>query len=347
MDANKTALVKLSEREQSVLQYIVQDFIISANPVASKQLAKQLELNVSSATIRNTMHLLEEKGLLSHPHTSAGRVPTDRGYRYYVNSLMELQELDANSQALIQEIDRGFTKDMDSGFQQTARIMARISNLLAVVITPKLADSILRNIQVISLSSHRLLIVLTIEQGLAKTLTIEIESEISTAEIQESAQRLNERLSGHKLNEIADKIAEMLADFGTEAQTGLIRVFIDSAESIFDDHVFQRFHFGGVEYMPMHPEFSDLKQYRGIVELIEDENLIVHLLENQDKDEPISITIGKENILEQAEQCSIVSARFNVGKHLGKVGLVGPTRMDYPKLVALIEQITNRINKLE
>jgi heat-inducible transcriptional repressor len=159
---------------------------------------------------------------------------------------------------------------------------------------------------------------------------------------------LNERFSGLKIKEIAENITSVLSDVEIDDQSGIIRVFMDSAEDIFEDVQVRRFYFGGAEYMAMQPEFSDLKNYRSIVELIENEDLIIHLFDehaNQETVSDVKIRIGSENKIQQIASCSVVSADYNLGSAKGTIGLVGPTRMNYPKMVALVEQLAGRLNQ--
>lgn len=338
---------ELTNREQEVLRYIIQNFIVTASPVASRTLVERYRLNISSATVRNAMNSLESKGLLDHPHTSSGRVPTEDGYRLYVNSLMQVSVLSSEERQILDTISNYLTADVDEAVQSAARILARLSNLLAVVIAPKLAHGIFRRIELVSISSNRILVVLTIESGIIKTLSMEVQTEISPTEMERVAQFLNERLHGFKLTEITRKIDEMLAGFEGEDRAGLIRVFIDSADTIFDDRQLRKFHFGGVEYMALQPEFSDLSSYKGIVELLESEDMIIHLFNEYDDreiDHDVQIRIGKENKIQQVEQCSVVSANYHYGGIKGTIGLVGPTRMNYSRMVALVEQLANRFN---
>lgn len=341
---------ELSLREREILQFIIQDFIKTANPVASKALVEQHRLNVSSATIRNAMSVLETKGYLDHPHTSAGRVPTEMGYRFYVNSLMRLSRLTALEQQALDQISVTITNDLDDAVVTAARLLARLSNLLAVVIAPKLANGTFNKLEIISLSSTRLLVVLTIQSGLAKTVSIEVHSEISRSALEQVSQFLNERLQGQKLANIAIHIRDMLADYHDKDDSGLIRVFIDSADTIFEDQQVRKFHFGGAEYMAMQPEFSDLSRYRSIVELIENEDMIIHLFEPDiivDGESEVRVRIGSENKLLQIDQCSVVSTRYSIGAVSGTIGLVGPKRMNYPRMIALVEQLANRFNKVQ
>ena len=343
---------ELTHREQLVLQYTIQDFIVTAMPVASGTIVKKHRLNVSPATVRNDMHSLENKGYLDHPHTSAGRVPTEMGYRFYVNSLMQATNLTRDEQIALDSVRESIEAGaMDDALIGGARLLARLSNLLAVNIAPKLAEGIFRKIEMVSLSSSRLLILLTIESGLIRTINIEVESEINRNDLDRVTSVLNERLSGRVLREIKSGIHEMLADFREQDDTGIIRVFIDRADTIFEDQQIRRFHFGGAEYMALQPEFSDLRNYRSIIEVIEKEDLIVHLFDDENaamaliEPSKASVRIGSENKIRQMEQCSVVSAKYHIGNITGTIGLVGPTRMDYGRMISLVEQLAGRLNR--
>lgn len=334
----------LSARERDVLGYIIQNFITTATPVASQSLVHNHRLGISSATVRTAMNTLESKGLLNHPHTSAGRVPTELGYRFYVDTIMRQVYLTREEEQALDRIAHVAKTDLEDGVRTAARILARLSNMLAVVISPRYAKGIFRKMELINLSSNRLLVVLTIDNGLVRTVSIEVESEISRLYLDHISGILNERLSGIVISEIAAKIHELVADLKDDDKTGLIRVFVDSADTIFDETDVKRFHFGGAEYIALQPEFNDLSQYRSIVELIENENMIVHLFENDSASEEVSIRIGRENQLHHIEQCSVVSASYSIGNIRGAVGLVGPTRMNYPRMVALVDQMSQRLS---
>ncbi len=343
-----TDLPDLNLREKEVLQQIIQHFIITANPVPSKNLALAHNWNVSPATIRNVMQSLEKKGFINHLHTSSGRIPTEMGYRFYVDSLMRTSKLSKKEEEALNAWSETMNRGLNDAIQSASILLSRLSNLLAIVIAPRYADSVFRKLELIDIGSEKLLVVLTIVSGLVKTVTIEVENPITSADLRNVSAMLNERFSGLKIKEIAENIASVLSDVELEDKSGIVRVFMDSAEDIFEDVQVRRFYFGGAEYMAMQPEFSDLKNYRSIVELIENEDLIIHLFDDEPKQEPISdvkIRIGSENKIQQIASCSVVSANYNLGNAKGTIGLVGPTRMNYPKMVALVEQLAGRLNQ--
>src|SRR4030042_238645 len=193
---------ELSEREKAILRYVIHQFILTANPVGSRNIAKKYEIGWSPATIRNIMADLEESGFLRHPHTSAGRLPTDRGYRVYVDSLMDPPSLNIIDKKII---DAGFESDLgdtDNLLKLTASILSDITKQLACVTYPKFDEAILKKIQIVQLSSSRLLVVVSIKSGFVKTITLEIDAEVDEDNIHSVQQFLNERLSGLKLSEL-------------------------------------------------------------------------------------------------------------------------------------------------
>jgi len=335
----------LSERESQILQYTVQNFIDQAAPVGSDKLVEIYDLSVSPATVRNVLHALEKKGYLDHPHTSAGRIPTERGYRYYVNSLMEVEPLSLYEHQAMDQIKKVLNKDFDDAVFQAAQLLARLSNMLALVVSPRLAKGVFKKLDLISVNSSRLLVVLTIKSGLVKTVNIEVEHELNRNQLDYVASILNERLSGYPMSEIAGKVNEMLADKQAQDSTGLIRIFIDSADTIFAERPVNKFYYGGAEYIALLPEFRDENKYRQILEMLENEDLVIHLMDQITSNEEVSVHIGRENKLQQIEDCSVVSASYNIGEVTGKVGLVGPTRMKYGKMVSLVDQLVNRFNQ--
>ncbi len=332
----------LTPREHDVLHRIVHRFVHSAEPVASKALVGSDVLGVSSATIRNTMSSLEEKGYLEQPHTSAGRVPTQSGYRYFVDSLMTIPMLTAQETKVL---DALHPESLDEAVQEGARLLAKLAHTLAVVVAPKLSDSVFRSMECVSLSSTRLLAVITVDSGLLRTVTMEVRSSLDRTDLDRVTSRLNERLSGRKLSHIAKNIRQLLNEDVALDRTGLIRILIDRAELLFEDRSVRRIHVGGVEYLALHPEFTDLNRYKGLIECLEDQSTMVHLLEDSLDEPELRIRIGTEHQAPGLHDCSMVSMPYSIGSTKGTIGLVGPKRMDYPRMMALVQQLAARFNQ--
>ena len=336
----------LNERERDILHRVVFNFIQSAVPVGSRYISKHFDSQLSPATIRNVMADLEELGFLSHPHTSAGRVPTDLGYRYYVDYLMEAQSL--SEKEIIQiEQQLNTAADPDSLLKETSRLLGKISKQLSVVSSPHISSGIFEKLELISISSSRILVVISIRTGLVKTLMMEVGIEIKREYLEQVSRLLNERLSGLTLREIRDTFVERTRDMQDEG-TGLVRLFIDSVDSLFDDmRDRDKVHISGTQNIIDQPEFIDPKNFRSVIELIENDDIIVHLLEKHEHiDKNFAITIGSENDDSKAKEYSIVSATYDLDGIKGRVGVIGPKRMEYAKLIPLVDHVAKLVAKM-
>ena len=332
----------LSERERDVLGRIVQRFIHSASPVGSKALADEFEL--SSASLRNTMRTLEEAGFLGHPHTSSGRVPTQQGYRLYVDELMDVRGLTSHEADLLRDSIHRRLGDLEAIARDSSRLLGRLANLLGIVLTPRLSTGVLDRLEVVPLSSHRVLFVLAIRGGLARTVQAEVEVPVDPDRLDRVVQRLNERLAGLTLDEIRNTGADRIHDLASGDQTGVVRVVLREAPDLFRDHSpSRRAAIGGAQHLVSQPEFSQPETVREVVELAESEDVVVHLLETPALVDPQTperavVLIGREMDHTSAAY-SIVAAPYRQSGARGAVAVIGPTRMDYPRAVALVEHV--------
>lgn len=341
---NKTE--NLNDREQSVLRHVVHNYIFTAVPVGSRYISRHYESLLSPATIRNVMSDLEESGYLSHPHTSAGRVPTDQGYRYYVDFLMELEKISDKDKLTIREhLDRAI--DAEELLRDTSKLLGKITNQLSIVTSPHLSSGTLQKLELMQVSSSKMLVLISIQSGIVRTIMLEVGMELKRDVLDQVSRILNERLSGLTLKEIRDTFVDRLADY-TNEKTGLVRLFVDSVDQLFDDSKERdRVHIAGTGNLIEHPEFGDPKNFRSIIELIENEEVIVHLLEKHDiPNKDFVITIGAENQETKAHDYSLVTATYNVNGVTGRVGIMGPTRMNYSKLIPLVDHVAKTIAEL-
>jgi len=342
IDKNK----KLSEREQSILHHVVYNYIQTAIPVGSRYISKHFESSLSPASIRNVMADLEEIGFLSHPHTSAGRVPTDLGYRFYIDYLMEMQQLsDEEKLRIRQQLDQA--NDADEMLRETSKLLGKISHQLGIVTSPHLGSGIFEKIELIPITSSKLLVVISIRTGIVRTIMMEIGVEIRRDHLDEVGRLLNERLSGLTLLEIRDSFADRVRDV-TGEHTGLIRLFIESVDQLFTDSKERdKVLIGGTKNIIDHPEFVDPKNFRSVIELIENEDIIVHLLEKHDElQKGFVVTIGSENKDETAKEYSFITGTYDVEGVTGRVGIIGPTRMNYSKVIPLVDYVAQTIAKM-
>ena len=338
----------LSEREELVLRYIVQHYVLTANPVGSRYLSKRLEEeSLSAATLRNVMADLEEKGYITHPHTSAGRMPTDIGYRLYVDMLVRMEGVSHEVQREIAERfdPRGVQGDM---LKETSRLIAAITKQLGVVTTPEILDGTLDRLELVQLASNRLMVVLSLRAGLVKTVMLELIEDVERDRIEAVSALLNERLVGLTIREIQSTFRDRLKDLADQPDTGgLVRYFIDSADRVFDNRTgSDRIHLVPASDILHQPEFSSTDQFRGIVELMENEEIIIHLLEeNQPQPDTVRVTIGSELGDERMQEYSMIATRYRAGETYGTIGLIGPKRMDYARLMSLVGFVAARLSE--
>lgn len=335
----------LGERQESVLRHVVYNFIQTAVPVGSRFISKRFESHLSPASIRNVMSDLEEAGYLSHPHTSSGRVPTDLGYRYYVDYLMEVEQLSHADESMIREQLSG-SSDPTELLRETSRLLGKITHHLSVVTSPQLSAGIFEKLELVPVSSSKLLVIISIRTGLVRTIMLEVGTEVNRTLIDQISRTLNERLSGLTLQQIRDTFFARVKDLQDE-RTGLMRLFIDSVDQLFTDaREKDKVHIGGTTGIIDQPEFVDPRKYRSVIELIENEEVIVHILERHD-DVPgnIVVTIGNENDA-QASDYSVLTTTYDVNGITGRVGILGPKRMNYAKMIPIVEHVAHTIAKM-
>lgn len=347
------AASELTEREELVLRYVVQCYILTANPVGSRFLSKRFEEeSISAATVRNVMADLEEKGYITHPHTSAGRVPTDLGYRRYVDGLISTEHLSPAERVAIENtFDPAVSPTAFA--RETSRLLATITEQLGLVTAPEVLDSVLERIEVVQLSSTRLLVVLSLQSRIVRTVTLELSQVVDREQIGALVAILNERLSGLRLREVRASVRERLRDVVDDRLNPVVRIFFDAADRIFAQGDDQRIHVTPAQSMLRQPEFASADQVRGIVELIENQEVIVHLLDGRVSVEPrignepgVEISIGSEHPDERLAEFSMITTRYRIGDASGTIGLIGPKRMNYSRLSAVVEFVamtmTNR-----
>lgn len=338
----------LNEREKLILRSIVQQFILTASPVGSRNITKRFDVGVSPATVRNIMSELEDSGYINHPHTSAGRIPTDKGYRYYVDSLMEISELKASEKGFIDKSLDTQLIEKEQILKVASKLLSSITKQIACVTYPTLDKGILTRIQLVSLSSTRLLVIVSIQSGLIKTITLEFESEIEVSALSDIESILNERLNGLTFQEIRKTAKERLLDF-EDSEKPIMRLFIDSVDKIFTNvKAEEKILITGATNIIQQPEFEDPEKFQSVVELIEDKDIIIHILDKKKpgKSDNILISIGTENEDEKLHEYSLITKEYSFGETSGTVGIIGPKRMEYSKVVAIISYLGDMLTEV-
>ncbi|MFZ4620254.1 MAG: heat-inducible transcriptional repressor HrcA [Bacteroidota bacterium] len=338
----------LTLRERQVLGIVIQAYVVTAAPVGSRYIAQNFNLGLSDATIRNVMAELESEGYISQPHTSAGRIPTDKGYRYYVDLIMTFQSLDEQEKKRIEQhvgdisIDRkGTSSDV---LLSAVKVLGTISRQLSVVLSPTLSNAIFEKLDMVLLSSTRMMVILSIQSLFVKTIVMELDLEVSRQTVDGVVDMLNERLSGLTLAEIRRSITRRLS--GCSCDSGLKNLIVRSAGTLFDESpIFERLYISGTEYIVEQPEFKQPDKVRELITMIEDKFSMAKLVENSGPSRmDITISIGKENCERHAEELTIVSAPYYVGNMVGKLGILGPKRMDYEHAVRVLNYMADSLS---
>jgi heat-inducible transcriptional repressor len=337
----------LNEREKTILRSIVQQFILTALPVGSRNITKRFDIGFSPATVRNIMSDLEDSGFINHPHTSAGRVPTDKGYRYYVDTLMQIQKLKTSEKEIIEKSFDQSPTETDEILKIASRLLSSITKQIAYVTYPTLDTGILEKIQLVSLTSTRLLVVVSIKSGFVKTITLEFQTELDSSKFDSVERLLNERLSGLTFNEIRTTFKERFTDIGSDEKP-IIRLFIDSVDKIFKNNKEDKIVITGATNVIHHPEFEDPEKFQSVVELIEDKDIIIHIMEKKkiENVNNIFISIGSENEDEKLNEYSLITREYSFGETSGKVGIIGPKRMEYSKVVAIVSYLGEMLSEV-
>jgi heat-inducible transcriptional repressor len=333
----------LSDRERTILRAVVQLFILNASPVGSRILSRHLEhdLKLSPATIRNVMADLEDWGFISHPHTSAGRMPTDKGYRVYVDSLMQLEELSAPESKLVDELA---LRPRETILRDASRILGSLAKALAVVSVPRFAEIIVRKVELFPLSSERLLVVVALESDLVRTITLETGTLPEGGSLDQVASHINERLSGKPIRRITDVFPELNVAHESR-EPSLLRLFVEHMERLTLSEETTDIHMAGAQQLLQHPEFGNPEGMRSVIELMDNEDVIVHLVDAVPDSTDVSVRIGNELQNEQFSEYSMIATTYRVGSASGSIALIGPKRMQYSKLMALVHTVGHVLSR--
>ncbi len=340
---------ELSKRERKVLEAVIRSFVETAEPAGSRTLSRRFGLGVSPATIRNTMSDLEEKGLLYHPHTSAGRVPTNKAYRLYVDLLLSKPSIVVPETGRLSEDLTQGGSTIETILRRAAQTLGVLTQELGVALGPRLDTTVLRRLELVRVSSERLLMVLTLEGGMMRTVFVEVPGDIADSALAQVMTVLNERLAGLSLSEIRKSLTDRLRDTTTAAGASeLLNIFIQEREQLFDSSApsEERVMLGQPSLLADQPEFSAADRMRRLLELTEKPETIAELLRSRQHTPGISITIGTEHEEPRLADFTVVTAEYRVGTLSGIIGVIGPTRMPYDKVISLVSHTSRLLNDL-
>ena len=334
----------LDDRKKRILQAVVQDYITSAEPVGSRTLARKYDLGVSSATIRNEMADLEMLGYLEHIHTSSGRIPSSKGYRLYVDSLLPVQPMTEQEKATINKWYQSKVQQVDQVFQETAKIISRMTRNVSLVLAPQLSTAAFRCMQFLPLDDHRVIAVLMTDAGFVENRIMEMPAGAAFEDFQRMAKVINETLAGHTLGAIQGgslkRIEKEIGDSDLyESALHLIDKALDSQKK-------ERLYLGGTTEMLEQPEFHNVDKVKELLVMLEKDQLMKDILKAHLGD-GLTVSIGQENEYSGIKDCSIITATYHLdGELLGSMAVLGPTRMEYGRTMSLLNYMNQNLTEV-
>ncbi|MDZ7672084.1 MAG: heat-inducible transcriptional repressor HrcA [Halanaerobiales bacterium] len=338
----------LDERKNSILHAIIQEHIITASPIGSRTIAKKYDLGVSSATIRNEMADLEELGYLEQPHTSAGRIPSDKGYRYYVDILMKNKGI--NSDKLIKTLSE-ITKNrhgINGIVSSMTTMLSEFTKYATMITEPEFKDLKISELQLMKVTEDKLLLVMVTDNGFVSDKLINIKEDLDKRKIRYINNFLINKIRDKEINELTDQYFkeienELVKKINLSHQLfTIINKEID--ELIKPEDV--RIYIGGTSYILDQPEFNDIEYLKKVLNILDHEDNLKKLIKAKNNKE-LEVRIGHENEIEEMQRCSVVIANYSIGdKAVGKIGVLGPTRMEYPRVISTVNIVSDILSKI-
>ncbi len=328
----------LDDRKTAILRAVVEEYIATAQPVGSAHIAKKSDLSVSSATVRNEMAALEREGYLMHPHTSAGRIPTDKGYRFFVDNLVPNGVLGSLEQAKVGSFFDSAHFRLEETLQRTSQLLAQLTNYASVVIGPTVEVAVVRSVQLVRLSSHHLTVVVVLSNGSVENAQIEIGQDVSDSDIDKANTKLQTLMMTKPLHEISGLIK-------TKPRSEVaVDVLCDKVLAAFNlVRSDENFFVGGVAQMA--EAFDAVEIVRNVLHTLEKQYVVVTLVRDM-LNRGLSVAIGAEHGVEPLSACSVVLAPVLAdGQTVGTVGVLGPTRMNYPQALATVDFVSDRLGR--
>ncbi|KWW12506.1 MULTISPECIES: heat-inducible transcriptional repressor HrcA [Bacillaceae] len=334
----------LTDRQLLILQVIIEDFIHSAQPVGSRSLSKKDEITFSSATIRNEMSDLEEMGFIEKTHTSSGRIPSEKGYRYYVDHLLSPQAPKKNEMKLLKSVFVERIYELEKIVQKSAKILSELTNYTAIVLGPKVNEHKLKKIQIIPLSAETAIAIIITDTGHVENRMISLPPSFDINEIEKMVNILNARLVDVPLVDLKDKIYKevaVLLSRHIQNYGSMVSVLADTLTDTNPEKIF----FGGKTNMLRQPEFHDIAKVSTLLSMIEQEQGFYDLITQNPSG--IHVRIGRENQNTVLDDCSLITATYSIGQEqVGTLAILGPTRMEYSRVISLLSFFSKDLTAL-
>ena len=333
-------MADLTERQEQVLAFVVREYVENAQPVGSETLRRR-GMNVSSATIRNELAALEDSGYLMHPHTSAGRIPTEKGYRYFVESLMEDFELPPVEQRMISHQFHQVTLDIDQWMRLSAAVLAHASHSAALVTTPQSTRCRFKHVQLVSINDQVALLVLVLQEGAIKQQMLALMEPVTQDELTRISNRLNDNFAGLNVEQIRSTGLPF-----SEFEVGVVRVVVDLMRQI-DSRSSHDVYRDGIMDILRQPEFSAIDRMQALLEMLEQRTTLETMLTELAPERGVQVVIGGESQYDAMSDYSMVLSRYGLpGEASGVVGVLGPVRMHYPRSIGVVRYVASLLDDL-
>ena len=335
----------LNDRKIQILQAIINNYIETAEPVGSRTIAKKYNLGISSATIRNEMSDLEEMGFILQPHASSGRIPSDMGYRLYVDHLMQKKELGEEEQRYLQSIISRDISQIDFLMEETAKALSVLTNYTTIISEPKGQRTRMKQIRLIPLDSVSVLLVIATEGNFIKNHVIKMGCVPTEEKIFDIGFCLNRLLQGCALREIDTLLVARMQEELWEYRE-LLPPILKAIETTMRSAEKVQLHMSGTKNILAFPEFADIQKAKSLFQALEEKDVLVTLLE-ESKNNDLQVLIGSENTVQSMQDCSVITATYKMGDNTrGTIGIVGPTRMDYSQAISVLNGMVQNIEKV-
>ncbi|HET8654969.1 MAG TPA: heat-inducible transcriptional repressor HrcA [Longimicrobiaceae bacterium] len=338
----------LTDRERLVLDAVIRAYVETAEPAGSRTVVRRFNLGISPATVRNTMSDLEEKGYLSHPHTSAGRMPTDRAYRLYVDGLLGRPRPRIGDSPLRRELAAGDTTAVELLLRRAAQVLGLLTQELGIAIAPSLDEMVLERFELVGVAEGKVLLVMTLRAGGVRTVFVDVPAVVPASTLAAVARILNERLAGLTLAEVRGSLGARLRDSaGSEpGASDLLNVFLQSADEWLQwPTASETVHLGRASVLAEQPEFQNGARLRNLIELTERTDLLQDFLASRLGAPGLQISIGAEHENPALADFTVVTSEYRVGGLRGVIGVIGPTRMPYDRVIGLVESTSALVSE--
>jgi len=340
----------LNERKTKILEAIINDYVATAEPIGSRTIAKKYDMGISSATIRNEMSDLEELGLIIQPHASAGRVPSDKGYRLYVDSLMKQEILSDEQEEYLRQVVAHNISHIDYLMRETAKAIALLTRYTTVVSEPRARKTCLKHVQLVPLDDYTVIVMVVSDAKTAKNMVIRVSRSPSYEELTNLSIALNAHLQGMSTEMLTSGLLSKLEQAFGEHRA-LIPPILEAIMSALGNGEDVRLYTSGMRNLLAFPEFADVEKAKSIFQTLEEKDVLANMLLDVQADDPngdgeqTQIVIGTENEIIHLKDCSIIKAHYNLGEQRGAIGIIGPTRMDYAQVLSVLGGLVRNVKR--